>query len=228
LGNATICETQHESGLAGGGKVQFLRGTFRSRGDGGVGRESAGDRSHELEKGGRHALLVPVSFGNARVRLAVVHRLIEIVLPLLVTVLLLLLFLAQSVTGISVPFVLLLLSENQEVERSGDSLAGVSAVAPSFSDSILTDEAVVELNVTCLLFDLTKSSKILEANLAPPFAGDWTKGRGIRSQMTQEPSTESASHELHEGATVPSFLKVYQPLSLVRRRSDHIWHHDDF
>ena len=51
-----------------------------------------------------------------------------------------------------------------------------------------TDEAVVELNVARLLFDLTESSKIVEANLAPIFSGDWTEGSGIRSQMTQESS----------------------------------------
>ena len=64
LSNATICEAQYESGLGGGDKVQFLRGTFWSRGDGGIGRESTGDRSHELEEGRRHALLIPVSFRN--------------------------------------------------------------------------------------------------------------------------------------------------------------------
>ena len=193
LGNATVCEAQYESRLAGGDKVQFLRSTFRPRGDGGIGREGTGDRSHELEEGRRHALLVPVSFRDTRIRLAVVHRLIKIVLPLLVTVLLLLLFLAQPVTSIPVSFVLLLLSKNQKVERSVDPLVRMGAVAPGFTESIFTDETVVELNVARLLFNLTKSSKILEANLAPPFAGDWTEGRGIRGQMTQKSSTESAS-----------------------------------
>ena len=188
LGNTAICETQYESGLGSRDKVQFFRGTFRYRGDCGIGRESAGYRSHELEKGGRHALLVPMSFRDTRIRLAVVHCLIEIVLPLLVTVLLLLLFLAQPVASILVPFVLLLLSKNQEVERSGNPLVRMSDVAPGFTDSIVTDDTVVELNVARLLFNLTKSSKILEANLASPFAGDWTEGRGIRGQMAQESS----------------------------------------
>jgi len=180
LGNTTVCETQDECGFAGGDEVQFLRGTFLSRHDGGIQSESAGDRSHELEEGGRHALLVPVSFRNTRTRLAALHRPVEIFLPLLMPVLLLLLLLAQPVACILVAFVLLLLSKNQEVERSRGPLGRMNAVAPSFTERILTNEAVVELDVACLLFNLAKPSKVLEASLSSPFAGDRTEGGGIR------------------------------------------------
>ena len=91
LGDATICKTQHKSGFASGRKIQFFGSAFLSRGDGSFGDESAGYRSHELEEGGRHALLVPMSFRNAQAWLAAVHGLVQIILPLLVTVLLLLL-----------------------------------------------------------------------------------------------------------------------------------------
>ena len=64
LSNATIRKTQHKGRFSGRQEVQFFGGTFLSRGDGGFGRESAGDRPHELEEGGRHALLVPMSFRN--------------------------------------------------------------------------------------------------------------------------------------------------------------------
>ena len=188
LGNATICKTQHESGFAGGSEVQFLRCTFRPRGDGGLGRECAGDGSHELEEGGRHALLVPVSFGNTRLRLAVVHRLIQIILPLLVAVLFLFLLLAQPVTNVLVSFILLLLSKNQKVERAGDPPVRMNPVASSFTDSVFADEAVVEVDVARFLLNLTKPSKIMAASLTSPFAGDWTEGSGVRSQMTQESS----------------------------------------
>lgn len=95
-------------------------------------------------------------------------------------VLFLLLLLAEPVAGIPVSFVLLLLGKNQEVERSRDPLVRMGAIAPSFTEGILTNEAVVELNVARLLFNLAKPSKILEANLPSPSAGDWTEGSGIR------------------------------------------------
>lgn len=188
LGNTTICETQHEGWLAGGDEVQFLRSAFRPGEDGGFGCESAGDRSHELEEGGRHALLVPVSFGNARLRLAAEHCLVKVIFSLLVTVLLMLLLPAQPIASLPVSFVLLLLSKNQEVERSGKPPVRMSAIAASLTDSILADKTVVELNVASFLFDLSESCKVVEPSLASGTAGSWTKGGGIRSQMVQEAS----------------------------------------
>ena len=188
LSDTTVCETQNESGLAGGEEIQFLCSTFRSRGNGGLGCESTGYRSHELEEGGRHALLVPMSFGNTRLRLAAVHRLVKVIFPLLVSVLFLPLLPAQPVASVLVSFVLLLLSKNQEVKRSRDPLVRMNAITSGFTDSILADEAVVELNVARFLFDLPKSGEVVEANLVSPPAGDRTEGSGIRSQMTQESS----------------------------------------
>ena len=188
LSDATVCEAQNESGLAGGEEIQFLSSTFLSRGNGGLRCESTGYRSHELEEGGRHALLVPMSFGNTRLRLAAVHRLVKVIFPLLVSVLLLPLLPAQPVASVLVSFVLLLLSKNQEVKRSRDPLVRMNAITSGFTDSILADEAVVELNIDRFLFDLPKSGEVVEANLVSPPAGDRTEGSGIRSQMTQESS----------------------------------------
>ena len=150
LSDATVCEAQNESGLAGGEEIQFLSSTFLSRGNGGLRCESTGYRSHELEEGGGHALLVPVSFGNARLRLASEHCLVKVILPLLVTVLLLPLLLAQPVANVPISFILLLLSKNQEVERSRNPPVWMGAIAAGFTDSVLPDETVVELNVASL------------------------------------------------------------------------------
>lgn len=121
-------------------------------------------------------------------RLAVMHRLVKVILPLLVTVLFLSLLLAQPVASVLVSFVLLLLSKNQEVKRSRDPLVWMDAVASGFTDSVLADEALVKLKIARFLLDLTKSGKIVEANLTSPFTGNWTEGRGVRSQMTQKSS----------------------------------------
>ena len=176
LGYAAIRKTQHKSGFTSGHEVQFFRSTFLSRGDGGFGNEGAGDRSHELKEGGRHALLVPMSFRNTQAWLAAVHRLVKIILSLFMTVLLLLLLPTQPFTSIPVSFVFLLLSKNQEVERSGSPPIWVGAVVTSFTKSVLADETKVELKVTRLLFNLAKPSKVVEANLPSPFAGDRSKG----------------------------------------------------
>jgi len=109
------------------------------------------------------------------------HRLVEIVFPLLVTVLFLLLLLAQPVASILVSFVLLLLTKNQEIKWSGDSLARMNAITPGFTNSVFADEAVIKLNVARLLFDLAKPSKIVETNLPPPLTSDWAEGTSIRS-----------------------------------------------
>ena len=129
-----------------------------------------------------------MSFRNTRLRLAAVHRLVKVIFPLFVSVLLLPLLPAQPVASVLVSFVLLLLSKNQEVKRSRDPLVRMNAITSGFTDSILADEAVVELNIARFLFDLPKSGEVVEANLVSSPTGDRTEGSGIRSQMTQEPS----------------------------------------
>jgi len=141
-----------------------------------------------------------MSFGNARLRLAAEHCLVKVILPLLVTVLLLLLLLAQPVANVPVSFILLLLSKDQEVKRSRNSPVRVSAIAAGFADSVLPDETVVELGVASFLFDLPKSSKIVEANLASTTAGSRAKGGGVCSQMTQEPSNRVSLRWIPRGS----------------------------
>ena len=186
LGDATICKTQYKGGFSGSCKVQLFGSAFLSRMNGGFGCKSAGDRPHELEEGGRHAFLVPMSFRDTQTRFAAVHRLVKIILSLFVTMLLLLLLPTKPVTRISVSFVLLLLGKNQEVEWSKSLPGGMSAIISGLTNGVLADETIVELKVARLLLNLSKSSEVVEACLPSPFAVGWPKGWGIRGKVAQE------------------------------------------
>jgi hypothetical protein len=116
-----------------------------------------------------------------------VHRPVEIILSLFVTVLLLFLLPAQPITRIPVSFKFLLLGKNQEVERSMSPPVWMSAIVSGFANGVFADEAMVELKVARLLFNLAKPSKVMEANLSSPFAGDRSEGRGVRSKVAYKP-----------------------------------------